>query len=105
MDEIGARGTSTPRCADVHVPSGLWHGEDVFFILISMLVIVAVAGLVVVFVAFPHRGEDIPGAAWLGEGMAKAVDALPVIDPDAEEGQAGEHAGFRFGSDRQKTDR
>jgi hypothetical protein len=105
MDEIGARGTSTSRCADVHVPSGLWHGEVVFFILISMLVIVAVAGLVVVFVAFPHRGEDIPGAAWLGEGMAKAVDALPVIDPDAEEGQAGEHAGFRFGSDRQKTDR
>jgi hypothetical protein len=37
--------------------------------------------------------------------MAKAVDALPVIDPDAEEGRAGEHAGFRFGSDRQKTDR
>jgi hypothetical protein len=90
----------------VHVPSALWHGEDVFFILISMLVIVAVAGLVVVFVAFPHRGEDIPGAAWLGEGMAKAVDALPVIDAEAEEGQGGEHAGFRyFASEHQKTDR
>ncbi len=84
----------------------LWHGEDVFFILISMLVIVAVAGLVVVFVAFPHRGEDIPGAAWLGDGMAKAVDALPFIDAEAEEGRVGEHARFGyFGSDRQKTDR
>ena len=76
-----------------------------FFILISMLVIVAVAGLVVVFVAFPHRGEDIPGAAWLGDGLAKAVDALPVIDPEVED-QAGEHAGLRyFGSEHKKTDR
>ena len=63
----------------------VWHREGVLFILISMLVIVAVAGLVVTFVAFPHRGEDIPGAAWLGDGMAKAVDAMPTIDPEAEE--------------------
>jgi len=66
----------------------VWHGEDVLFILISMLVILAVAGLVVMFVAFPHRGEEIPGAAWLGDGMAKAVDAMPTIDPEAEETQA-----------------
>jgi hypothetical protein len=70
----------------------LWHGEDVLFILISMLVIVVVAGLVVTFVAFPHRGEDIPGAAWLGDGMAKAVDVLPTLEPetydDADDGPA-----------------
>jgi hypothetical protein len=84
----------------------LWHGEEVFFILISMLVIVAVAGLVVVFVAFPHRGEDIPGAAWLGDGMAKAVEAMPFIDPEAGAGQPGDHAGFRyFDSEHHKTDR
>ena len=65
----------------------MWHGEDVLFIVISMLVIVAVAGLVVTFVAFPHRGEDIPGAAWLGDGMAKAADAMPTIDPEAEESE------------------
>lgn len=58
------------------------------FIVISMLVIVAVAGLVVTFVAFPHRGEDIPGAAWLGDGMARAADALPTIDPEAEDAEA-----------------
>jgi hypothetical protein len=66
----------------------MWHGEDVLFILISMLVILVVAGLVVTFGAFPHRGEDIPGAAWLGDGMAKAADALPTIDPEAEESRA-----------------
>ncbi len=68
----------------------VWHGEAVLFILISMLVILVVAGLVVAFVAFPHRGEDIPGAAWLGDGMAKAADALPTIDPEAEESAAGQ---------------
>lgn len=66
----------------------MWHGEDVLFILISMLVILVVAGLVVTFVAFPHRGEDIPGAGWLGDGMAKAADAMPTIDPEAEESRA-----------------
>jgi len=61
----------------------MWHRGHVLFILISMLVIVVVAGLVVTFVAFPHRGEDIPGAAWLGDGMAKAVDALPTLEPES----------------------
>ncbi len=90
----------------MHLAPRLWHGEAVFFILISMLVIVAVAGLVVVFVAFPHRGEDIPGASWLGDGMAKAAGALPVIDPQTEDDQAGAHAGLRyFGSEHQQTDR
>jgi len=66
----------------------------VLFIVVSMLVIVAVAGLVVVFVAFPHRGEDLPGAPWLGETLGRAADSLPTIadgelDPEPER---GEHA-------------
>ena len=76
----------------------MWHGEGVLFILISMVVILVVAGLVVAFVAFPHRGEDIPGAAWLGDGMAKAAGALSTIDPEAEESredqsQSARHVG------------
>ena len=62
------------------------------FILISMLVIVAVAGLVVTFVAFPHRGEEVPGAPWLGDTMNRAADAMPTLDPD-ETGP--EHRMFR----------
>ena len=54
------------------------------FIVITMVVIVAVAGLVVAFVAFPHRGEELPGVPWLGEAMTNAVDAMPTLD--------GEHA-------------
>ncbi len=48
-------------------------------ILLMMLGILLVAGLVFVYVAFPHRGEDIPGAPWLGDAMNRAVDAVPVV--------------------------
>ena len=59
------------------------------FIIIAMLVIVAVAGLVVTFVAFPHRGEDVPGAPWLGDAMNQAAEALPTIeDGELEQHQA-----------------
>jgi hypothetical protein len=46
---------------------------------ISMLVILVVSGLVVTYVAFPHRGEEVPGAPWLGDAMSKANDKLPKL--------------------------
>ncbi len=55
------------------------------FIVITMLVIIAVAGLVVAFVAFPHRGEEMPGAPWLGEAMGRASGAVSTIDPEQDE--------------------
>ena len=51
-------------------------------IIVAMLVIVAVCVGVVVYVAFPHRGERMPAAPWLGEAMSKAVEALPKLDDD-----------------------
>ena len=54
-------------------------------IVISMVVIVVLAGLVVTFVAYPHRGEDVPGASWLGDSMSRAVDVLPTLDNTAED--------------------
>jgi hypothetical protein len=63
---------------------------------IAMVVILVVAGLVVTYVAFPHRGEDIPGASWLGDAMSKANDKLPKLqdgdldEPDTEHGDDGE---------------
>ena len=59
-------------------------------ILIAMLVIVALAGLIMAFVAFPHRGEDMPGVPWLGEAMSSAVDAMPTLDAEPAE-QQGAH--------------
>ena len=54
-------------------------------IVISMVVIVVLAGLVVTFVAFPHRGEGVPGAHWLGDGMSRAVDILPTLDNTSDD--------------------
>lgn len=64
------------------------------FIVISMVVIVAVAALVVAFVAFRHRGEELPGAPWLGEAVNNAVDAMPTLaDGDRDpEPKHGEHS-------------
>lgn len=47
-----------------------------------MVVIIAVAALVVAFVAFPHRGEELPAAPWLGEAMNRAADAMPTLDEE-----------------------
>lgn len=49
-------------------------------IVIAMLVILVLAGLVVLYVAYPHRGEDVPHTPWVGEAMRKGVDRLPTLD-------------------------
>ena len=41
-----------------------------------MVLILVIAGGVVVYVAFPHRGEDVPGAPWLGDAMKRSVDTV-----------------------------
>lgn len=42
----------------------------------SLLLILAVAGLVVLFVAYPQRGRDIPRAEWLTDTMNRASDRV-----------------------------
>lgn len=51
----------------------------VFVLVLFMLLILAVAALIVGYVAFPHRGEELPGAPWLGEQMNRLVDAAPTL--------------------------
>ncbi len=45
-------------------------------IVVVMLGILLVAGLVVAFAAYPHRGQQLPTAPWLGEAMARAADRV-----------------------------
>ena len=59
-------------------------------IVVSMVVIVVLAGLVVTFVAFPHRGEEVPGATWLGDGMSRAIDILPTLDNTSDDDEVAE---------------
>ncbi len=48
-------------------------------IVVSMLLILAVAGLVVTFVAYPHRGQQVPQLPWLGDAMTRAAQRTPTI--------------------------
>ena len=50
-----------------------------------MLLILLAAAAVVVYVAFPHRGEEVPGAPWLGEAMQRGVDAVGGLLEGADE--------------------
>lgn len=49
-------------------------------IVLAMLAIMMLAGIVVLYVAFPHRGEDMPHTPWVGDAMRKGVDRLPTLD-------------------------
>ncbi|MDI6909104.1 hypothetical protein [Nocardioides sp.] len=51
-------------------------------VVVVMFLILVLAGLVVVYVAYPHRGEEVPAAPWLGEAMARAAEAAPILVPE-----------------------
>lgn len=51
-----------------------------FVVVATMVVGLAVAAGVAVYVAFPHRGADTPVFAPLGRVMRRGVDALPVLE-------------------------
>lgn len=54
-------------------------------LVLLMLVILLAAGAVVVYVAFPHRGEEVPGAPWLGDALQRGVDTVgDLLDRTAE---------------------
>jgi hypothetical protein len=55
-----------------------------WFLVVAMLVILVLAGLVVLYVAFPHRGEDVPHVPWLGRLLRKGVDSAPTLDNTGE---------------------
>ena len=63
-------------------------GVPVLAVVLMMLLILRVAAAVVVYVAFPHRGEEMPVAPSLGDAMRKGVDALPTLA--SEDGELAE---------------
>ena len=42
----------------------------------------AVSALVALYVAYPHRGEQMPVVPWLGDALGRAVDSAPVLADD-----------------------
>ncbi len=44
----------------------------------AMVLILVVAAAVVAYVAFPHRGQQMPVMPWLGDAMHKTVESMPT---------------------------
>jgi hypothetical protein len=49
-----------------------------FVIFLAMVVTLALAGLVVAYVAFVQQGKEVPRAPWLTEALTKARDRWGV---------------------------
>jgi hypothetical protein len=59
------------------------------FIIVTMLMCVILAATIGLYVAYPHRGESVPGASWLGGAMRRGVDSLPTLDEADASGPLG----------------
>jgi hypothetical protein len=55
-----------------------------WFLVIAMLVALVLAGVVALYVAYPHRGEEVPHVPWVGRLLRKGVDNVPTLDNTAE---------------------
>lgn len=53
--------------------------------LLLMFAVLVLAGLVALYVAFPHRGEEMPYAPGLGEAMKQARSHLQTLDEEQGE--------------------
>jgi hypothetical protein len=56
----------------------------VIWIVLPMLAIMLIAGVIVLYVAVPHRGEDMPHTPWVGDAMRRGVQLLPTLDNQRE---------------------
>ncbi|MGL5808628.1 MAG: hypothetical protein ACRCYQ_01630 [Nocardioides sp.] len=51
-----------------------------------MCLILSLAGIVVTYVAYPHRGAELAAAPWLSGALRKGVEVWPeVIDDRSDE--------------------
>lgn len=67
-----------------------------WFLVVAMLVVLVCAGVVVLYVAYPHRGEDVPHVPWLGHLLRKGVDNVPTLH---NTGETDPYADLPHGSD------
>lgn len=53
---------------------------SVLLILLALIVCAVPAALVLVYVAYPHRGEELPQRfQWLGSALTSGRERLPVL--------------------------
>jgi hypothetical protein len=51
-------------------------------IVVVLLLALVLAAAVMIYAAYPYRGEDTPVTPLLGRAMRRGVDSLPTLDPE-----------------------
>lgn len=51
-------------------------------ILVVLLLALALAAMIMLYVAYPYRGEKTPLTPLLGDAMRRGVESLPTLDPE-----------------------
>jgi hypothetical protein len=52
------------------------------WVLLTMVLILAVAAVVAVYAAYTHRGAATPAVPWVGDVLKRAVSAMPTLPDD-----------------------
>ena len=53
-------------------------------VITAMIVILLFAAAVVLYAAYPARGERPPLVPWLGEAVERAAEAVPTLDAEQD---------------------
>ena len=61
-------------------------------IVVVLLIALVLAAAVMVYAAFPYRGEETPVHPGVGNAMKRGVQSLPTIDPREARPQADPEA-------------
>lgn len=64
-------------------------------IVVVVLLALVLATAVIVYAAYPYRGEATPWSPRIGEAMTRGVSSLPTIDVAYAEEHSREHADSR----------
>lgn len=51
-------------------------------IVVVLLVALVLAAAVMLYAAYPYRGEDTPLSPLIGEAMRRGVESLPTVEPE-----------------------
>ncbi len=69
-------------------------------IVVVLLLAIVLAAVVMVYAAYPYRGEETPVTPRLGNAMRRGVKSLPTLDRDEQDRSSGRHVSQDAGARR-----
>ena len=67
-------------------------------IVVVLLLALVLAAAVMVYAAYPYRGEQTPVSPRLGEAMRRGVKSLPTLDRDEQDRPLGRRVSLEAGA-------